>query len=111
MPLWIGLVGQARRLAVILQPTPGRSPHTWLGPMLPAGAAFDVELMLHPDMGPGGMLWRENGRWSSFESASAWGLERLDWPDVCHIARDPWGYWPYRGGALDVAYASTVRPS
>lgn len=58
-PLWIGLVGQKMQLTVIMQPQRGRSPHQWLGPCFADGDDFDMEIMLHADMGPGGALWRE----------------------------------------------------
>lgn len=81
-PLWIGLSGPAQRLTVILEPEPGRSPHYWLGPALDAGAPFDIQLLVHPGMGPGGLLYRlaADAPWSSLSAASAWGAERLDWP-------------------------------
>ncbi len=79
-PLWIGFAGPDHRLSVSLQPQHGRSPHNWLGPSLRPGSPFDIQIALHPDMGPGGMLWRDNdqGPWSSLEGASPWGPERLD---------------------------------
>ncbi len=82
-PLWIGLSGPTQRLTVILEPEPGRSPHYWLGPAITAGAPFDIQLLVHPGMGPGGLLYRlaANAPWSSLSAASAWGAERLDWPD------------------------------
>ncbi len=82
-PLWIGLSGPAQRLTVILEPEPGRSPHYWLGPAITAGAPFDIQLLVHPGMGPGGLLYRlaADAPWSSLSAASAWGAERLDWPE------------------------------
>ena len=81
-PLWIGLRGPEQRLTVILEPEPGRSPHYWLGPAIAAGAAFDIQLLVHPGMGPGGLLYRlaADAPWSSMTAASAWGAERLAWP-------------------------------
>ncbi len=81
-PLWIGLRGPEQRLTVILEPEPGRSPHYWHGPALEAGASFDIQLLAHPGMGPGGLLYRlaADAPWSSLSAASAWGAERLDWP-------------------------------
>ena len=77
-PLWIGLAGPDQRLVVVLGSAPGRSPHTWLGPALAAGAPFDIQLALHGAMGPGGLLWRWNeaSPWSSLRGASAQGVER-----------------------------------
>ncbi|MBY8974422.1 metallophosphoesterase [Rhodobacteraceae bacterium NNCM2] len=82
MPFWLGLAGQDQRLVASLQPFAGRSPHQWLGPPLDAGAPFDIEVMLHGDMGPGGFLWRAAGtkRWTGFAGLSSWGPEKLDWP-------------------------------
>lgn len=81
-PLWIGLSGPEQRLTVILEPEAGRSPHYWLGPVLEAGASFDVQLLIHPGMGPGGLLYRlaADAPWSSLSAASPWGAERMDWP-------------------------------
>lgn len=81
--VWIGVTGLDRRLTVIVGPEPGRSPHSWLGPSLGgAGERFDLQVGLHLDMGPGGVLWRigDEDPWSSLTSASPWGLERLSWP-------------------------------
>ena len=77
-PLWIGLAGPDQRLVVVLGSAPGRSPHTWLGPALTAGAPFDIQVALHGAMGPGGLLWRWNeaSPWSSLRGASAQGVER-----------------------------------
>ena len=61
-PLWIGLRGPEQRLTVILEPEPGRSPHYWHGPFLTAGASFDIQLLIHPGMGPGGLLYRLGDR-------------------------------------------------
>ena len=98
-PLWIGLRGPEQRLTVILEPEPGRSPHYWHGPSLTAGASFDIQLLIHPGMGPGGLLYRlgTDAPWSSLSAASAWGAERLDWP----------GHWSVghgQGGPEDRAF-------
>lgn len=81
-PFWVGLSGPAQRLMVILDPEPGRSPHYWIGPPVRADAPFDIQLLVHPGMGPGGLLYRLSGddRWTSLSAASAWGAERLNWP-------------------------------
>ena len=78
-PFWLGLRGPQQRLTAILNHAPGRSPHYWLGgPILP-GNPFDIEVMLHPDMGPGGIMYRAAGDrpWTSMSAASPWGLERV----------------------------------
>jgi hypothetical protein len=81
-PLWVGLTGPARKLTISLAPEPGRSPHRWFGPALGAGAPFDLEVALHPAMGPGGILWRwyRQGPWNTLDGASPWGAECLEPP-------------------------------
>ena len=89
IPLWIGLVGATQQLTAILQPVANRSPHYWFGPSFSEGSAYDIEVMLHREMGPGGLLWRspEQPQWSSFQGVSAWGLERVGWPARCLVGR------------------------
>jgi hypothetical protein len=108
-PLWIGLRGREQRLTVIVGPEARRSPHYWHGPSLAPGQPFDLQLVLHAGMGPGGILWRagENAPWSSLTAASAWGVERLGWPthwSIGHAARGP-DDQPFRGTSLDVSSA------
>jgi len=80
-PLWVGLSGPEQRLTAILalNPAPGRSPHIWTGPSLPAGLPFDFQFALHGGMGPGGVLVRDGDAapWSTLDGASAQGPERL----------------------------------
>ena len=97
--LWIGLTGTAQRLTVIIGPTPGQSPHYWFGPGFAPDAPFDVQLALHADMGPGGILWRQSDSspWSSLQGASPWGAERLVWPHR-------WSVGHGKGGALDAPF-------
>ena len=82
-PLWIGMRGPEQRLTVIIGPESRRSPHYWLGPAITPGAPFDVRLLLHTGMGPGGVMYclDDNESWSSLAAASPWGAERLDWPE------------------------------
>jgi hypothetical protein len=106
-PLWIGLRGPEQRLTVILEPEPGRSPHYWIGPALAAGAPFDIQWLVHLGMGPGGMLYRlgADAPWSSLSAASAWGAERLTWPEhrsVGHGQTGP-GDRPFLGRNLAVS--------
>ncbi len=98
-PLWIGLSGPEQRLTAILEPEPGRSPHYWHGPSLQAGASFDIQLLVHPGMGPGGLLYRlaTDAPWSSLSAASAWGAERLVWPGQ-------WSVGHGQGGPEDRAF-------
>ena len=109
-PLWIGLSGPLQRLTVILEPEPGRSPHYWLGPAVTADAPFDIQLLVHPGMGPGGLLYRleADAPWSSLSSASAWGAERLDWPERFSVAHGPAGPHdrPFLG--RDLAVSTTI---
>ncbi|WP_203330594.1 metallophosphoesterase family protein [Rhodovastum atsumiense] len=92
-PLWIGLHGSDQRLAVIIGPEPRRSPHSWHGPAIPAGAPFSIDLVIHAGMGPGGVLYRLGAepRWSSLMAASPWGAERLSWPQRWSIGHAPAG--------------------
>jgi hypothetical protein len=95
-PFWLGLRGPQQRLTAILHHAPGRSPHYWLGgPILP-GNPFDIEVMLHPDMGPGGIMYRAAGDrpWTSMSAASPWGLE-------CVKASREWCIGHSCGGAAD----------
>jgi len=112
--LWIGLRGNAQRLTVVVSSEPGRSPHYWLGPQLAAGEIFDLALLLHADMGPGGILWRRatDGAWQSCAAASAWGLERLRPAAVWSIGHDGGGprHSPFRGEELAAAVAAIWRP-
>jgi hypothetical protein len=107
MPLWIGLRGIDQRLSVIVGPEARRSPHYWSGPAIAADEPFVLELVIHMGMGPGGFLYRVAGAevWSSLAGASAWGAERLQWPDrwtVGHASRGP-GDQPFRGANLSVS--------
>lgn len=108
--LWIGLRGAEQRLTAILSPEPGRSPHYWLGPTIPPGQHFDIEMVIHAGMGPGGMLWRETGRdaWTSLAGASAWGAERLPWPSRWCVGQEGEATGaPFAGSGL-TACASVV---
>jgi len=89
--LWIGLRGPEQVLTVILAPEIGRSPHYWLGPALAPDARFDLQLLVHAEMGPGGIMLRtgEVEPWSSLAAASPWGAERLIWPKSWTVGRGP----------------------
>ena len=105
--LSIGLRGVGQRLTVIVGPETGRSPHYWHGPAVAAAAPFDIRLVIHPGMGPGGFIHDVvgDGRWSSLAAASPWGAERLNWPErwsVGHAQRGA-GDQPFRGSALVVS--------
>lgn len=94
-PLWIGLRGPRQTLTLIMGREPGRSPHYWIGPSVPAGEDFDIHLAINSDMGPGGVLYRRwaQDRWTSLPAASATGLETLHWPDRWSV-----GYGQHGGG-------------
>jgi hypothetical protein len=104
--VWIGLKGRDNRLAVLLSPQKGRSPHLWYGPSIPAGEPFSIQLALHNGLGPGGLLWRRDDAspWSSLTGASAWGLERLSWPANWFTGQGPAGPddRPFRGQDLRI---------
>jgi hypothetical protein len=112
-PLWIGLLGEEQRLGVLLSPAPGRSPHLWHGPTLPAGEPFSLQVAIHTGMGPGGVLWRrdDGAAWSSLRAASPWGAERLDWPGRWSVGHGQRGSEdrPFRGPGLRVARRAQVQ--
>ena len=113
-PLWLGLRGPKQTLTLILGRETGRSPHYWIGPDLLPGRDFALDLAFHPDMGPGGVLWRTTGntRWTSFAAASATGLEQLSWPAAWSVGHGQNGRddTPYAGSQLDVAVALSKQP-
>ncbi|MDA0340988.1 MAG: hypothetical protein O3B74_05250, partial [Proteobacteria bacterium] len=106
-PLWIGFSGPSQKLTVSLAPEPGRSPHAWFGPAMQPSVSFDLQLALHPAMGPGGVLWREHpdGAWSTLAGASAWGPERLVLPEISSVGQGRLGPSdrPFRGEGLLVS--------
>ncbi|MDE1994783.1 MAG: hypothetical protein KGI75_19925, partial [Rhizobiaceae bacterium] len=109
-PLWLGLRGPNQTLTLVLGRDPGRSPHYWFGPDIAAGQPFDIDVVLHADMGPGGVLYRRHGeeRWTSFDAASATGLDRLVWPAQWSVGHGQSGIAdrPFMGEGLLVGIAS-----
>jgi hypothetical protein len=107
-PLWIGLQGPERRLFALLSAAPGRSPHYWMGPMLPAGRPFSIQIALHPGMGPGGLLWRwdDSAPWSSMLTSTSWGSERFGWQSRWSVGCDQHGpsSRPFLGTDLQAAW-------
>jgi hypothetical protein len=108
-PLWIGLRGPGQRLTAILGPEPNRSPHYWNGPEIAPGSRFEITLLLHGGMGPGGIICRlgANEPWSSLAAVSPWGTERLVWPErwsVGHAQSGPEDR-AFRGSGLEVLAA------
>lgn len=108
--VWLGLRGPSQRLSVIVGPEQGRSPHYWEGPVLPPDELFDIQVMLHSDMGPGGVLFRETAEapWTSFRSSSAWGFERQALPTAWHLGHGQRGKAdrPFRGSDLVITATS-----
>lgn len=113
-PLWIGVSGPDCRLSVVTGPSPGRSPHYWIGSGLPVGRPFDFELALHGDMGPGSVLWRDadDTFWTSLEMASAWEPERIDWPAHWSIGQGKScaDDCPFTGAVLVADYCMSQPP-
>ncbi|WP_412535264.1 metallophosphoesterase family protein [Mesorhizobium sp. BAC0120] len=111
--LWLGLRGPKQTLTLIVGRDPGRSPSYWLGPDLPPGDDFDIHVAFCPDMGPGGVLYRSHGnaRWSSFNSATARGLEQLSWPQQWSIGHGQHGTGDrrFRGASLSIQISGTER--
>ncbi len=106
-PIWLGLRGPKQTLTLIVGKTPGRSPSYWLGPDLPVDRAFDIEVAFYPDMGPGGILLRNSGKasWTSLKSATATGVESIDWPPAWSIGHGQHGPSdrPFKGPRLAVS--------
>jgi len=73
--------GKEQQLVVWISPQAGRRPHRWAGPRLTPGQPFAYQLLLHPGMGPGGVLGHATDTvpWSTLAGASPWGPERLPW--------------------------------
>lgn len=109
-PLWIGLRGPEQRLTAVIGSQPGRSPHYWLGPGLDAGREFDLQLLVHPRMGPGGLLYRfaTDHPWSSLSAASATGAEQLHWPERWCVGHGQNGFRdrPFGGAELTVCWTT-----
>ena len=111
-PLWIGLVGRKKQLTIVMQPERGRSPHQWLGPCLSDGGELDLDILLNGEMGPGGFLWRPRGAktWTGFEGMSAWGAERLIWPESLFVGQHhPEDTDTRYGGELSVSIGSKLH--
>ncbi|RXT42332.1 metallophosphoesterase family protein [Bradyrhizobium betae] len=110
-PFWLGLRGPRQTLTAIVGRDPGRSPSYWFGPDFPDGESFDIHILIYPDMGPGGLLYRHHNtpRWSSFHSATARGVEQLSWPRHWAIGHGQGGGEdrPFRGTALNFQIART----
>jgi hypothetical protein len=108
----IGIEGRPPRLTVRLLPESGGAGQTWLGPTFKGGAAFDFQLALHSGLGPGGVLSRstDDFAWSSLESSSARGAERMRWPLSWAMGCGPSGSSdePFLGDRLELAWMKQV---
>ncbi len=106
--LWMGLRGPDQILTVVVGQQAGRSPHLWwgIGPM--PGKVFDIQLLIHAGMGPGGIMVRmaEHESWSSLKAASPWGAERLAWPERWSVGQGMSGDTPFLGETLAVTFAT-----
>jgi Calcineurin-like phosphoesterase len=109
-PLWIGLTGPKQCLTVTMAPEARRSPHTWIGPAPAADAPFDLHLLIHTGMGPGGILARHHDQtqWSSLTAASSWGAERITWPGRWSLGHAQAGLHdrPFQGTGLAASVSS-----
>jgi len=113
--IWIGFEGCPPRLTVRLLPESGGGGQAWLGPIFERGVAFDFQLVLHGGMGPGGVLYRKADglAWSSLQSSSARGTERMPWPPwplSLAIGCGPSGSsdQPFLGDHLELAWMTQV---
>ena len=81
----------------------------WWGPELSPGEPFDVQIAIHPGMGPGGIMWRsdEQSPWCSMYSASPRGAERNGWTIQWKLGHDVCGPddKPFTGNDLAVTWA------
>lgn len=105
---WIGLRGPRQTLTAVVARAPGRSPSYWLGPALQPNAPFEICILIHPGMGPGGILYRLGGDepWSSLSAATAVGIDALEWPTQWSIGHGPGAIdRPFLGNTLVVKTA------
>jgi len=82
----------------------------WAGPVLVPGKPFDVQVAIHPGMGPGGIMWRSDERsaWSSMRGESPRGAELSGWTIEWKLGHDLCGPHdkPFTGDKLHVAWSS-----
>ncbi|MBP90560.1 MAG: hypothetical protein CMJ64_28265 [Planctomycetaceae bacterium] len=114
-PIWIGIDGENNRLVVKLVPLSGHGWQIWQGPRLATDEPFDVQLTLHPHMGPGGVLFRthESAAWSTLKSTSSKGCESLKRPKSWAVGHGQSGAAdrPFAGDSLRVTVAGTTPTS
>ena len=82
---------------------------TWAGPVLTPGEPFDLQVAIHPGMGPGGVMWRpyENAAWTSMASESPRGAEQNGWTIEWKLGHDVCGPHdrPFTGSGLQVTWS------
>ncbi|MEE3369247.1 MAG: hypothetical protein VX346_07880 [Planctomycetota bacterium] len=112
-PLWIGVDGDSGRLLVRLVPLSGYGWQVWGGPSLAVDQPFDFQIVLHPGMGPGGILFRveESAAWSTLDSTSSKGCEDLKRPQRWAVGHGQSGVadQPYQGDSIRVHVARKRR--
>ncbi|MFN8538929.1 MAG: hypothetical protein U0232_15825 [Thermomicrobiales bacterium] len=89
------MLGQEQRLGVLINPAPGRSPSLWLGPALPPGRPFAVQLAIH-------------GGWGRAASSGGGAMLR---PGCCVSAGVELLVWPSRWGVGHDRHGAEDRPS
>ncbi len=81
----------------------------WSGPTLKPGEPFDLQVAIHPGMGPGGILWRadEQSPWSSMTSESPRGAERAGWTIQWKVGHNVCGPEdrPFTGDDLSITWS------
>ncbi|CAN7769306.1 metallophosphoesterase [Rhizobium leguminosarum] len=103
-PIWLGTRGPKQTLTLIVGRQPGRSPFYWFGPDLVAASDFDIHVAFYPEMGPGGILYRNHSEavWTSFKTATATGIENVKWPGSWNVGYGQHGEHdrPFKGTGL-----------
>lgn len=98
-------------VVVDLVPRLGEAPIRWKRGTVEVEQEFSFELLFHPAMGPGGILFRTTpeSSWSSLKSTCAIGMAQMSWPDEWQVGMGASGLndAPFRGRCLKVAACST----
>ncbi|QCI97854.1 metallophosphoesterase family protein [Agrobacterium larrymoorei] len=114
-PIWFGTRGPTQTLTLIVGRQQGRSPSYWFGPDLPANSKFDFHLAFYPEMGPGGILYRQHDEivWTSLRAATATGIEKVKWPGAWNTGYGQHGLvdCPFQGRDLTVNVCEWGRTS
>lgn len=113
--IWIGFDGNPARVTVRLVSESTYGSQSWIGPVIDDGSKFDFQIALHPGMGPGGVLVRQNEKspWSSLSSTSSRGTEILPWPPNWAVGMSQSGPTdrPFRGKGLKINWARCDVPA